>query len=80
MDRCAGSEGDEMKYQDGSFRTGYVPITPGGTFCFWLASKTEDEAWENLLRDAAHMPYRSKRSFMRRGYTVELVQAAKGTK
>jgi hypothetical protein len=60
--------------QDGSFRTGYVPVTPGGTYCFWMASKTEDQAWARLLIDAAHMPYKGKAGFQRIGYTVELVK------
>jgi hypothetical protein len=49
----------------------YVPVTPGGTACVWLASPTEAEAWSKLLVDAAHMPYRTKEGFVKRGYTVE---------
>ena len=49
----------------------YVPITPGDTPCIWLASETEDEAWNKLLEDAAHMPYDGKQGFIARGYTVE---------
>lgn len=49
----------------------WVPVTPGGTVCDWLMAKTEDEAWANLLRDAAHMPYKTKENFIARGYTVE---------
>lgn len=49
----------------------YVPITPGGTICIWLASKTEEAAWRKLLEDAAHMPYKTKENFIKRGYTVE---------
>lgn len=49
----------------------YVPVTPGGTACDWLASATEDKAWERLLIDAAHMPYKDKQAFINRGYTVE---------
>jgi hypothetical protein len=48
----------------------YVPVTPGGTPCIWLSSKTKDGAWENLLKDASHMPYKGKREFICRGYTV----------
>ena len=36
-----------------------------------LESKTEDEAWQKLLKDAAHMPYKTKEDFIKRGYTVE---------
>lgn len=50
---------------------GWVPVTPGGTPVFWLASDTEAEAWEKLLKDAAHMPYKTKENFIKRGYTVE---------
>lgn len=49
----------------------YVPVTPGGTPCTWLASDTEEEAWQQLLQDAAHMPYGNKEGFIERGYTVE---------
>lgn len=48
----------------------FVPCTPAGTPCTWLASNTEQEAWEKLLKDAAHMPYRGKKGFQDRGYTV----------
>ena len=49
----------------------YTPITPAGTACSWLKSETEEEAWEALLKDAAHMPYGTKEGFIERGYTVE---------
>ena len=49
----------------------YTPVTPAGTLCDWLESNTEKEAWEKLLKDAAHMPYQGKRGFIDRGYTVE---------
>jgi hypothetical protein len=51
-------------------KTVYYPVTPGGTVCDWLESKTEDEAWVKLLKDAAHMPYENKQEFIRRGYEV----------
>lgn len=60
--------------KDGTFRKGFVPVTPGGTYCFWLAAPTEKEAWARLLKDAAHMPYRGVEGFRRRGYTVEEVK------
>ena len=54
----------------------FVPITPGGTICFWLGAKTRQQAIENLLDDAAHMPYDGWDSphgfgFKQRGYTIE---------
>ncbi len=49
----------------------YFPVTPGGTVCTWLESNTEAEAWDKLLKDASHMPYKGKRGFIQRGYTVE---------
>ncbi len=49
----------------------FMPITPGGTICVWLESKTEIEAWDKLLKDVAHMPYKTKQEFIERGYTVE---------
>ena len=51
----------------------FVPMTPGGTLCLWLASNNEAEAWGKLLKDAAHMPYQGKQGFQARGYTVEFV-------
>ena len=49
----------------------FVPVTPGGTLCMWLAAKTPTAAWANLLEDAAHMPYHGVAGFMKRGYTVQ---------
>lgn len=40
----------------------------------WLRSRTEDEAWSKLLKDAAHMPYKTKENFIKRGYTVEKLE------
>lgn len=48
----------------------FVPITPGGTVCLWLKSTTSDEAWEKLLKDASHMPYKTKENFIKRGYEM----------
>lgn len=36
-----------------------------------LESNTEDEAWDKLLIAASHMPYKTKKNFIARGYTVE---------
>jgi hypothetical protein len=49
----------------------YVPVTPGGTPCTWLASTTEKKAIKKLLKDAAHMPYDGWAGFQARGYTIE---------
>lgn len=49
----------------------YVPHTPAGTALVHLSAKSEERAWRNLLRDAAHMPYRGVEGFRRRGYTVQ---------
>lgn len=49
----------------------YVPCTPGGTALPHLKAPTEEQAWKNLLKDAAHMPYRGVEGFKARGYTVE---------
>lgn len=57
-----------------SKKVAYVPMTPGGTLCMWLAAKTEDKAWEKLLEDAAHMPYKGKEGFKQRGYKVVTVK------
>ena len=49
----------------------WVPVTPGGSVLMHIEADTEDEAWSNLLQDAAHMPYKDKEGFIERGYTVE---------
>jgi len=61
--------------QAGADYTVYVPVTPGGTILFNLAAKTEQEAIDNLLADAAHMPYDGWDSpdgygFKQRGYEI----------
>ena len=48
----------------------YIPITPGGTILGHLESDTEEEAWKALLNDAAHMPYKTKENFIKRGYEI----------
>jgi len=52
----------------------FVPVTPGGTVVMSLESATEEEAWKKLLIDAAHMPYKTKVNFIKRGYTVEEIK------
>lgn len=49
----------------------YVPFTPGGSMLAHLESNTEDEAWNKLMIEAAHMPYTNKQAFIDRGYTIE---------
>lgn len=49
----------------------YIPVTPGGTPCTWLASNTEKKAIQKLLKDAAYMPYQGWEGFKERGYTIE---------
>ncbi len=53
----------------------FVPVTPGGTILVNLAALTEQGAIDNLLRDAAHMPYDGWDSpsgfgFKQRGYEI----------
>jgi hypothetical protein len=48
----------------------FIPETPGGTVLVHLKSKTEEGAWAKLLKDAAHMPYKTKENFIKRGYKV----------
>ena len=48
----------------------WMPETPGGTVLVELRAPTEDKAWRNLMREAAHMPYRTKEEFQARGYKV----------
>lgn len=49
----------------------YVPVTPGGSVLMHLEAKSEKQAWNNLLKDVRHMPYRSVKDLQERGYTVE---------
>jgi hypothetical protein len=49
----------------------FVPCTPAGTPCVWIAAKTEEEAIQNLLNDASHMLYNGWKDFQERGYTIE---------
>ncbi len=58
-------------------KTTYMPITPGGTLCSWLESDTKEEAWNKLLKDAAHMPYKTKKNFIKRGYEVHEIRNKK---
>jgi len=51
----------------------YMPVTPGGSVLAHLESETEQEAWDKLLVDASHMPYKTQEGFKERGYTVEEV-------
>ncbi len=55
----------------------FIPVTPAGTVCFWLEADTKDKAWENLMKDASHMPYKDKAAFIKRGYTVEKLKQEK---
>ena len=52
----------------------YMPVTPAGTLLTWLIADTEQGAWDNLLEDAAHMPYKTQENFVIRGYTVILLE------
>lgn len=53
----------------------FIPVSPGETPLFDLEASTEEAAWEKLMKAAAHMPYRTKEHFEKRGYTVcELLQ------
>ena len=49
----------------------YIPVTPGGSVLMHLESATEPEAWDKLLVDASHMPYKTKDNFIKRGYSVD---------
>ena len=53
----------------------YVPVTPGGSLIMHLEAKSEEEAWNKLLKDAGHMPYKNKEGFIKRGYTIAKLTA-----
>ena len=48
----------------------YAPETPSGTVLTGLAAKTEQDAWNMLLAEARHMPYKTVSEFKKRGYEV----------
>lgn len=53
----------------------FVPVTPAGSILMNLAASTEQEAIDNLLVEAAHMPYDGWDSpdgfgFKQRGYEI----------
>lgn len=52
-------------------KTVYIPETPAGTVLVHLQANTEEKAWKNLMIDSAHMPYKTKENYIRRGYKVE---------
>lgn len=60
-----------MSYPDISKGIWFVPCTPAGTACIWIAARTREVAIKNLLKDAAHMPYGTWENFEARGYTIE---------
>ena len=62
---------EEVAQAQDAPRVTYIPCTPAGTMLGHLSRNTEAGAWEALLKDAAHMPYRGKAGFQQRGYTVE---------
>jgi hypothetical protein len=59
-----------FRYVETDMAITYMPFTPAGTPLDHLAADTETEAWENLLEDAKHMPYRTQENFQKRGYSV----------
>lgn len=48
----------------------FTPVTPGGTYLEQLTRATRDEAIKALMKDAAHMPYKTWAAFERRGYQI----------
>lgn len=51
-------------------RRRFIPMTPSGSVLAHLEAGNEQQAWQNLLEDASHMPYRTVEDFKTRGYTV----------
>lgn len=58
----------------------WVPVTPAGTALMYGAAnrmgkvnmaRTREKAKRNLMEDAQHMPYRTWKDFVNRGYTIE---------
>ena len=58
----------------------FAPVTPAGTVVIYgagamlgelIAAPTKSEAIQNLLKDAAHMPYKTWENFEKRGYTIQ---------
>ena len=57
----------------------YFAFTPAGSMVYETKAKTEKQCWENLLREASHMPYGNIAAFKKRGYTVEKIIAPRGS-
>jgi hypothetical protein len=57
--------------EDGVKNKKFIPCTPAGTLCTWLSAGTKEKAIANLMKDAAHMPYKTWENFQKRGYTIE---------
>jgi hypothetical protein len=57
----------------------YVPVTPAGSPLLALKAQSVEQAWANLLRDAAHMPYKTQKNFEKRGYRVVQVTEVEAT-
>lgn len=56
----------------------FVPFTPAGSCLMDCASNTREGAWKNLMKAAAHMPYKDQAAFEKRGYEVcEIVPSEK---
>lgn len=49
----------------------FVPVTPAGTAIWSAKALTKQKAIVNLMREAAHMPYKSWLEFKHRGYTIK---------
>lgn len=57
----------------------WFPVTPAGTVITWLPADTESAAWDRLLLDASHMPYKGREDFQQRGYNVMYLPAKMAT-
>jgi hypothetical protein len=51
----------------------FIPYTPAGSPLYHLRSKTRDEAVTKLLKDVAHMPYKTWDDLVKKGYTIHKI-------
>lgn len=58
----------------------YVPVTPTGRACHWLAANSEHEAWSALMKDVVHKPYKTQDECIKGGYRIERIWVTKEKK
>lgn len=58
------------KTSNGGNKMSFIPRTPAGSMLVDLEADTKEEAIQNLLDAASHMPYKTWENFEKRGYEI----------